>query len=444
MIKNLETGVTVPFHTGQNLAYDSSTRTVAYIAGSQSGKTSFGPYWLKREIDFRGGGDYIVTTSTYDLFKLKLLPTMLDVFEGIYGIGRYWTGDRVIELCDPESGNFLANKSQDMMWGRIILRSADALSGLESATGKAAWLDEAGMEKFSLKAYKAVRRRLALNRGRILITTTLYDLGWVTNLILDPTVMNGKSHVVYENGGEIEYTVDETGGISMVQLDSIVNPSFSVEEFEEARALYDDAEFEMFYRGRKGSRKFLIYSDFNPQMHVCAPFRFPSSWKRFVGVDFGGVHMACVFYAEDPVTKKLYCYREYMGGNIPIGDHVREIMYGEYGLPNLCYGGAGSEDQWRTEFSRNGFPILPPTVKDVEIGIARVIACHKTDSIIYFNNIKGLLDEKGRYRRKKNIDGTASDEIDGKSSFHRIDSERYILSSISGMIIKAKVIRLMD
>src|SRR5205823_5064075 len=103
-------------------------------------KTSFGPWWLHREIERCGPGDYLAVTSTFDLFKLKMLPTLCEVFEQILGIGRYWSGDRVIELCDPATGKFLARRSQDTMYTRIILRSAEAKSGLESTTSKAAWL----------------------------------------------------------------------------------------------------------------------------------------------------------------------------------------------------------------------------------------------------------------------------------------------------------------
>ena len=103
--------VPLPFHLAQNIIWDSERRSIAMSAGSQSGKTSYGPWWLMREIyEKRGSGDYLAVTSSYDLFKLKMLPSMLAVFEK-FGLGRYWAGDRVIELADPITGKFLANKS---------------------------------------------------------------------------------------------------------------------------------------------------------------------------------------------------------------------------------------------------------------------------------------------------------------------------------------------
>ena len=138
-----ETGkLTLNFHSGQTKAWDSDKRFVLMLAGTQGGKTSFGPWWLWREIQKKGRGDYLAITTSYDLFILKMLPELRKVFEGVLRIGRWWGGYKVIELCDPETGKFLANLQSDEMWGRIILRSANAESGLEASTAKAAWLDE--------------------------------------------------------------------------------------------------------------------------------------------------------------------------------------------------------------------------------------------------------------------------------------------------------------
>ena len=148
--------VPAPFHAGQLAAWDAVTRWVAIVAGSKGGKTSFDPWWLNREIGRRGSGDYLAITATYDLFKFKLLPALRQCFEEILGIGRWWASSRVMELKDPRTGTFMANQADDLMWGRIIMRSADALGGLESGDARAAILDEAGL--YSLDAWRAINR----------------------------------------------------------------------------------------------------------------------------------------------------------------------------------------------------------------------------------------------------------------------------------------------
>lgn len=433
-------GNPVPFHRAQNLIYDSTSRTLVMSAGTQGGKTSFGGWWLNREIESRGSGDYLAVTSTFDLFKLKMLPALIEIFVDILKRGRYWTLDKVIELRNPSTGEFMAKKSQDKMWARIILRSADALGGLESATAKAAWLDECGQDKFTVSAFRAIKRRVALNRGRLLLTSTLYNYGWLVDTIIDPAILTGKTIAYYDNGGEIDYTVSEEMDTTVVQFDSVVNPIFPVSEYNEARENLSEEEFNMFYRGRKTTRRFLIFDCFDRSRHTCQPFEIPEHWNRYVGIDFGGQNTAAVFYAEDPQTKTLYAFAEYLTGNIPIQTHVKNL-YSISKYITSAVGGARNEGQWRMEFSKHGLYVEEPLIHDVNLGIARVYAQHKNDGIIYFSNLNGIIDEKGRYRRKRDGSGNILDDIEDRDMFHLLDAERYIISKIRpGVSMRAKVI----
>lgn len=437
-----ESNEPIPFHIPQQLIWDSPRRILAMIAGSQGGKTSFGPWWLEREIEQMGGGDHLAVTASFDLFKLKMLPTMLNVFEHILGIGRYWTGDKIIEIKDPRSGLFLANKATDRMWARIILRSADALGGLESATAGSAWLDECGQDRFTRQAYQAVRRRLAIKRGRILMTTTLYNLGWIVDTVIDRAISNGTSVLGNLNEAEYEVVDNEKDNIYLVQFDSTVNPSFSTEEFDEQKENMSEEDFNMFYRGRKATYRSMIYNSFDRHTHTCNRFSIPADWPRYIGVDFGGTHMAAVFYAEKPDTKELYCYREYLQGKMDIEDHVKVILQGESGKP-VCYGGASGEDQWRREFSKHGLTVFTPTLTSVDLGINRVYAQHKANGIIYFKDLDGIINEKLKYRRKMDGNNNITPEIENKNAFHLLDAERYIISEIRpGVTQRAKVLRL--
>src|SRR4051794_36540861 len=68
-------------HKGQARAYRSDARVVLVLAGTQSGKTSFGPFWLAREIQQRGPGDYLIVAPTFKLLSLKLFPEFLRLFK---------------------------------------------------------------------------------------------------------------------------------------------------------------------------------------------------------------------------------------------------------------------------------------------------------------------------------------------------------------------------
>ena len=117
-------------HAGQAKAWRSRARFTFVIAGTQSGKTSFVPIWLDREIREKGHGDYLAATATYDLFKLKFLPELRHYFVDMMG----WHEDK--------SDRIFWREWKPGKFDRIILRSASSEGGLESATINAAVLDE--------------------------------------------------------------------------------------------------------------------------------------------------------------------------------------------------------------------------------------------------------------------------------------------------------------
>ncbi len=411
------------------------------VAGTKGGKTSFGPWWLWREINECGAGDYIAVTATYDLFKFKLLPALRQVFEEILGIGRWWASGRVMELRDPRTGSFLAQRADDLMYARIITRSADSQRGLESGDAKAAVLDEAGM--YSVAAWRAIKRRLALNQGRALLTTTLYDLGWVDTDILERAEKGGTTTIAEENDGEIEITENTEFNISVVQFDSLVNPVYPRSEYEEAERDLPDDEFQAFHRGRRVALRTLIYDSFVESPRTCKRFRIPRGWERWVGHDFGGVNMVAIFYAQKPGTNMLYCYRVYEESKHVIDRHVQDMLDGEQRMikdarvdeqlyPHHAVGGAPSEDQWRDEFSDAGWPIEKPSIGDLWLGINRVYASHSQGRITYFDDLEGIIGDKRKYRRKKDKQDNVINEIHNKHAFHRMDGERYIISEFMG------------
>lgn len=440
-------GRPVPFHVGQRLAWNSEKRIVAIISGTQAGKTSWSPWWLAREIeregdkfsnlkkkgkieDREGIGDFLVATATYDLYKLKLLPEFLRVFEDILQLGRWWAGDKIFELSDP-LGKYWAQRSSDRMFGRVILRSADATGGLESATAKAAWLDEAGQDKFTVEAWRAVRRRLGISRGRILITTTLYNLGWLKQHIIDRAVDGGDSSVIVtEKGGEVEVTENEKADITLIQFDSIVNPTYDLSEYKEARETMPEDEFTMFYRGRAAKLRHLIYDCFDTGVHTCKRFEIPEGWKRWVGLDFGGTNTVGVFFAQDPSSGIYYGYRYYKGGKLTASEHVRELLNPEPVVPR-AYGGSWGEDHWRREFGNAGLRVQKPPLNDVDLGITRVYGMLKEEKVVFFDDLEEILDEFGSYKRKRDSDGEVLDKIENKHAYHSLDAVRYVLSSLT-------------
>jgi hypothetical protein len=399
-------------HAGQTRAWESTRRIIAILAGTQGGKTSFLPWWLWREMQRCGAGDYLAVTGTFDLFKLKFLPMMRECFEHVLGIGRYWASDRIIELADPLTGQFQARRADDPMWGRIILRSAESGGGLESSTAKAAVLDEAGLDSYTLTTFEAVMRRLSLSMGRLLLGTTLYTLNWLKTHIYDRWVAGDPD-------------------IDVIQFDSVANPAFPREEFERARRTMPLFRFNMQYRGQPERPPGLIYDCFN-EADVIPPFALPLDWPRHLGLDFGGVHTAGLFYAEEPTWPEptFYLYREYLAGGRTAQQHTDALLEGEPQLPN-CVGGSKSEGQWRDEFRAAGLPVQEPPIRDVELGLTRVYGVHAPRRIKVFDTCTGYLDQIRSYARKLDATGQPTEEIDAKATFHYMDAERYIIGTLA-------------
>ena len=313
------------------------------------------------------------------------------------------------------------------------MRSAQTGGGLESATAKAAVLDEAGQDEFSLDAWRAIKRRLALNRGRILITTTLYNLGWLNNEILQPALRFGttRTYDLELNGisCSIDYTDDERNNVALIQADSLVNPDFPPEEYREAQEKMPADEFFMFFRGRITKPRHLIFDCFNEETHVIPSFKIPDDWQRYLGLDFGGINTAGLFLAEDPQSKKLYFYREYHAGKRTSAEHVSELMLGEPMIP-LTYGGAKAEGQWRAEFRDGGLSVKQPKIADVWLGINILYGEIKANNLFIFEDCTGFIFQLNNYRRKYDSLSNPTDEIFNKSDFHFCDTARYVVASI--------------
>lgn len=396
------------FHKGQYKLWQSNRRFLLALAGTQGGKTSFGPPWLYREIQQRGPGDYMVVTPTYPLLEAKALPEFLRLFDTWLGLGKFHKdGRKFVFSEDGARRTFKTYNPRTMPEVRVMFGYATDPESLESATAKAAWLDEAGQNKFKLPSWEAILRRLSIHMGRVLLTTTPYNLGWIKQKLYDRWLAGDPD-------------------IEVSRFESIMNPLFPREEFERARRDLPRWKFNMFYRAMFERPAGMIYDCFNEKLHKVPRFAIPQEWKRYLGLDFGGVNTAAVFYAEEPKTNRLFLYREYKAGGRTAGGHAKAILEGEPMIP-YCVGGSKSEDQWRDEFKAGGLPIREPDISDVEVGIDRVYGAHQRSEILVFDDLDGYLDEKMSYSREIDDNANPTEKIADKNSFHFMDAERYII-----------------
>jgi hypothetical protein len=407
------------FHRGQIQIWNSRKQEILNLAGNQSGKTVAGVHWLDREIQQLGPGDYLVASPTFTLMSQKVLPEFKKLFERDRKYGRLMGGTRPLFLFhDGET--------------RVLFGHAQDPHSLESSTVKAAWLDEAGQPRFKVDSFEVIQERLAVNRGRLLITTKPYCHNWLKTRLYDEWEKAKRNHA----------------RIDVIQFDCLMNPAYPQEEYERARQVLPRWKFDLFYRAVFAKPAGLIYDCFDDR-HRVPRFAIPDHWPRYLGIDFGGVNTAAVFLAEEveevagpaqrfsgfPVERKsgrLYVYREYLEGGRTAAEHARAFRAGEPVRIPLTVGGSKSEGQWRQEFRAAGLPVREPRVSEVEVGIQRVYAAIKSDELFVFEDLHGLLDEIGNYSREVDEDGEPTEKIAEKESFHRLDSLRYVMSWARG------------
>ncbi len=344
-----------------------------------------------------------------------MLPEFLRYFQHTLALGNWLAGAKVFTFSQV---------GEERTWGktqntptRVIFGSATNSEALESATAKAAWLDEVGQDQFRLESWEAILRRLSLYQGRVLGGTTLYNLGWLKQQVYDRW-----------RQGDRDFDV--------IQFPSTINPAFPKAEYERAKRTLPTWKLHMFYDGQYDRPAGLIYTDFIDAYredggHKVRPFTIPPQWPRYVGIDFGAVHTATVWLAEDPAAHVYYLYRESLEGHKTTQQHAEEALAIARGTNvRTWHGGAKSETQQRMDWRAAGVPIQEPHIMSVEAGIDRVIALFKNFQLYVFDTCVGTLDELGTYSRVLGKDGQPTEKIRDKEEFHRLDGLRSVVAGL--------------
>lgn len=405
------------YHDGQKRAMASKKRFILLLAGSQSGKTVIGPWWLFREICRKGPGDYLIACPSFQLMNKKVLPEFLGLFNRRLHLGQYKSSEYIFEFS--ARGQEVAHGTVHETPTRVFFGHAQNPDSLESATAKAAWLDEAGQRMFKLGSWEAIQRRLSIHQGRVLISTTPYTLGWLKSQLHDRA---------REGHPEID----------LIQFESTMNPVFPQAEFDRMRQTLPRWKFDMMYRGVFRRPAGMIYDCFDEEKHLVPRCTIPEDWPRHLGLDFGGVNTAGIYLANEPGTNRYVLYRTYHAGGRTAKEHAQMILRGEPIRPRAC-GGAWSEDQWRDEFAAAGLPVRRPPIKDVEVGIDRVYAMLKArvddrldePHLEIFDDLADIIDQIQSYSRALDDNDEPTEKIEDKETYHLLDALRYKASEIN-------------
>lgn len=404
--------------------------THVYLAGRTlipTHNTSFGPWWLYREFQTALDKgiptpiDLIAITSTYSLFRNKMLPELRKVFERVLGIGHFSARDNIIYLGSPD------DKTQAL--GRIIMVSATNPQAIEAATAYAAWGDEVGQDSFTEEAYRALERRLTTFQGRALFTTTPYNFGW-----LFKRYMEWKD---YQERGEQHPYMD------FITFASTENPAFPKEEFERLQQELPSWYFDMFYRGLFTKPPNLVYPEFSLEEHVFdrSTWMPDPSWSIYLGIDFGGRNTVVLIGVYDEDNEILYIADSLHLPNMPTEEQVRQTLAVLQEYPNelvAAWGGTSGETQARYDWAESGIPVDGPPFKEIMPGINRVSMFLRTGRLKVASHLETMIREFRTYSYELDETGVINYlSIKSKSTYHHMDALRYLISGLSTHAVQA-------
>ncbi|RMD63484.1 terminase [Candidatus Parcubacteria bacterium] len=412
-------------HPAQYRVLKSDKRFIVALGGTQGGKTVIGPYWLYQEIQRRGPGDYMVVAPHLGILEYKALPELLRLFDDYLSLGDYKKGNYNYYVFSKDGmrrtfGDEWEGKSiEEYKPVRIFFGHAKNPNTLEAATAKAAWLDEAGQDEFKLDSWEAILRRLSINEGRVLLTTTPYNFGWLYKKLYKPWEDSGENHPL----------------IDVVQFESRLNPAFPKDEWERAKRDLPAWKFDLFYRARFTRPAGLVFDCFGQENIV--PPAYPRRGDHiYFGMDFGGTNTAAVFAYYDMEENRLVVYDVYENGRVAAYGHVEAMRkYWEpfSDEPPRGWGGSGGEGQFRTEMAIAGLVVLEPDPTgpgSVEIGIGRLYSAFQNGMIAISERCKDLIDDLYSYSYELDEEGEPiPDKIANKNRYHRVDALRYLASS---------------
>jgi len=313
----------------------------------------------------------------------------------------------LIKQFDPKAIYSKGDRAIYTKMGTILLASATHPESMEGAHVAGAWLDEAG--QMSKLAFETAKRRVAFQGGRVKITTTPYNRGWLYKEVHLPALAGDKD-------------------IRVINFNSLANPAYNREAYERAQRTMTAARFRMMHEGGFERPEGMIYGNQWEDSLLIEPFRIPDDWWQGAAMDFGWNHpTAAIFAARDP-NGVYYLTHEYKKGETLLEKHYKAVAkISQNGAkPTVWYGDPAAKQE-RREMRNYGLPMRPAD-NTFLTGIDTVAELMATGRLKVFNTLTHWADEVESY-----IWDTKNDEYTDKPvkiNDDLMDATRYLLHTV--------------
>lgn len=381
---------TVNFHEKQYEAFSFETQYCAAIAGVQSGKTFLGAFWAASQIAaMPKDGVGLICAPSYKILQQATLPKFFKEF--------------------PEYAKyFKEHKGQlELPDGRMVyVRSMDDPYGVEGMTIDWAWGDEAG--NYKLLAWIVLRSRTAIKKGRILFTTTPYNMGWLYQDFFLP----------WRNKTDTDLTV--------VTWASIDNPYFSKEFEEKERGRLRPEEFNRRYLGEFTRMSGLVYGVHT--WHIIPREKKLRADITIGGVDWGFTNPAALTVLKYYDGQWKIIDEWYMTGKTT-GEIIEQMIafQKQWGV-NRWYADSANPEKILEANTNTGLYVLPyKKEKDaLTAGVSYIQQLFNENRIFVFEDLSDTLSEFETYCYPEETKSSRRDEPLPENN-HIMDALRYAI-----------------
>lgn len=405
------------------LADTEKYKTILGLAGEQSGKTTVGVFWLRREVDKYwdvAPFNYIVGANVYKVLKQSTLEKFHEVFTSY--IGNYNHKEDYFQL-----------RKEGKDWGKIFFRSQgmDKKSAGDSFIGipdcRAGLGDE--IAKWQRQFYIRFRGRLGRLNGPFFGCGTPYAMNFVKKELVDR----------FDKGEE---------GIIYRRWTCMDNPSYDKSGIETLRKTLTKTEFDRLVLGILTKATGLVHQSWSDDNYTSTVPR--GTPVYIAGVDWGYDHAMSIvilgIYEDTAIVESVTKIR-HLGP-----DQVKSLILSKHALfkPKLWSAGHDQPGMIQ-ELSRN-IPIQKyfenlSHFREINPGDQKVSELIQTKKLLILDSIEGVedfQDEIETYKWDREDDEDPRDKpVDQNNDV--MSALRYaVVGALSMGLLREKVVKFVD